>query len=239
MATGTLTHYNAMWVKALTGVFNLSSGGDKLKIKLANSSYTPDRDAHDFADDITNEVTGTGYTAGGLLLASQALTQDDTNDRAIFSANDLTFSTVTLTFRYAILYAHFVTSLVNGTYRWISSPAAANEFYVELSGGGDPSLSSPAGVDANDLALTSGSIGSLAVSEFAYGDNDSLGFSTIYVRLADSADPDSKAAGFVASFDPAADPLIAYIDFAADQVYSAQNVLIDWASTGIFGAGGA
>ena len=239
MATGTLTHYNSFWTKLMSKQIDLSSGGDKIKLALANSSYTPDRDAHDFFDDLTNEVTGTGYTAGGLLLASQAVTQDDVNDRAIFSANDLTFSTATVTFRYAIKYAHFVTSLVNGTYKWTGSGSGTNEFLVELSGGGDPSLSSPGGVDANDLALTSGSLGSLVAGGRGYGDNDALGYSTIYVRLLDGADPDSKADGYVASFDPTADPLIAYIDFAADQVYSAQNVAIDFNSTGIFGAGGA
>ena len=71
MATGTLTHYNSFLVKVLSKLIDLSNGGDKIKVALCNSSYTPDRDAHDFFDDLTNEVTGTGYTAGGLLLASR------------------------------------------------------------------------------------------------------------------------------------------------------------------------
>ena len=238
MANGTLTHYNTFWVKALSKLLDLSNGGDKLKIALANSSYTPERDAHEFFDDLTNEVTGTAYTAGGLLLASQSIAVDNPNDRAIFDAADPVWAAATLTFQYAILYAHFVTSIRSATYQWDAGGGGTDEFYVQLNGGGDPSLSAPGGVDANDLALTEGTVDSLAVGEWDYGDSDALGFSTIYVRLLDGADPDTKAAGYVAFFDPAADPLIAYIDFLADQVYSAQNVTINWSTTGIFGAGG-
>ena len=38
---------------------------DTIKVMLVTSAYTPDQDAHDFKDDITNEISGTGYTAGG------------------------------------------------------------------------------------------------------------------------------------------------------------------------------
>ena len=39
--------------------------GDTFKVLLTTSSYTPDQDADEYRDDVTNEVTGTGYTAGG------------------------------------------------------------------------------------------------------------------------------------------------------------------------------
>ena len=38
---------------------------DTFKAMLVTSSYTPNKDTHDFRDDVTNEVSGTGYTAGG------------------------------------------------------------------------------------------------------------------------------------------------------------------------------
>jgi hypothetical protein len=88
-------------------------------------------------------------------------------------------------------------SLRNPTYKWTASGSGTNEYYVELSGGGDPSLDAPAGIFADDLPFDKGTIGSLAVSEWAYGDNDTLGYITVYVRLADGADPDSKAVDFV------------------------------------------
>lgn len=87
---------------------------------------------------------------------------------------------------------------VNSGLRWIVSASGTSEYYVELIGGGDPSISpEPNHVYEDGSAMTNGTLGSLAAGEWDYGDNDTLGFSTIYVRLADSADPDSKADGFV------------------------------------------
>jgi len=42
-----------------------------------------------------------------------------------------------------------------------------------------------------------GTLGSLAAGEYGYGDNDSLGYQTMYVRLTATGDPDSQAADFV------------------------------------------
>jgi len=110
-------------------------------------------------------------------------------------------------------------------YRWISSPSQANEFYCELAAGGDPSLADPTstgGVYINDATATNGTVGSLNALEWDYGDNDTLGFSTIYVRLADDSDPDLQANGYIWSqtkatvpgilTNPAASNIIALVD---------------------------
>ena len=77
---------------------------DSLKVALVTSSYSADKDNHDFFDDISNEVSGTGYTAGGKALANGAVSQDNTNDRAVFDGDDVTWTLATLTARAAILY---------------------------------------------------------------------------------------------------------------------------------------
>lgn len=77
---------------------------DTVKVMLVTSSYTPDKDLHDFRDDVTNEVVGTGYSAGGMALVNKAHTQNDSDDRAVFNANDLVWSTATITARAAVLY---------------------------------------------------------------------------------------------------------------------------------------
>lgn len=41
---------------------------------LVTDTYTPAFDTHDFRDDVTNEVTGTGYTAGGETLTTTEIT---------------------------------------------------------------------------------------------------------------------------------------------------------------------
>jgi len=82
---------------------NIDLDTDTIKIALVTSSYTPDK-THDFFNDITNEVVGTGYTAGGATLASKTVTQDNTNFRAVFDAADATWSNSTITARYGVIY---------------------------------------------------------------------------------------------------------------------------------------
>jgi hypothetical protein len=44
------------------------------KMALVQDGYTPDFNAHDFYADLTNEVSGTGYTAGGKAYTGTELT---------------------------------------------------------------------------------------------------------------------------------------------------------------------
>lgn len=79
---------------------------DTLKVMLVTSTYVATSAAtlktHDFRDDVTNEVTGTGYTAGGATLASKTLTAS--GDNFVFDAADVTWTTATITARGAVLY---------------------------------------------------------------------------------------------------------------------------------------
>lgn len=77
---------------------------DTIHVALVTSSYTPDQDTHDFFDDVTNEVVGTGYTAGGSALASKAVSADNTDNEGVFDANDVAWTTSTITARGAVLY---------------------------------------------------------------------------------------------------------------------------------------
>ena len=86
----------------LDGGHNLGSGGNTLKIALYTSSAT--LGATTSAYTATNEVSGTGYTAGGATLASQAVAYDATNQVAFFDAADPAFTTATITARGALIY---------------------------------------------------------------------------------------------------------------------------------------
>lgn len=77
---------------------------DTIKVALCTSSYTPDQDAHDFFNDITNEVTGTGYTAGGATLGSPSFSYTGASNVWAFDGNDVSWSSSTITARYAIIY---------------------------------------------------------------------------------------------------------------------------------------
>ncbi len=79
---------------------------DTIKLALLTSSYTPAIKTDTFLSDInTNEVSGAGYTAGGVAITTPTVTTDTTNDRGVFGAANTTFSSVTFSgARYAVIY---------------------------------------------------------------------------------------------------------------------------------------
>jgi len=78
---------------------------DTIKVALLSSSYTPNQDTHDYLDDVSSyEVSGTGYTTGGITLASKTSTYDGTNNVIVLDAADVTWSSSTITARYAVVY---------------------------------------------------------------------------------------------------------------------------------------
>jgi hypothetical protein len=77
---------------------------DTIKVALCTSSYTPDQDTHDYFNDVTNEVSGTGYTAGGATLASKTVTYTSGTNTQTFDAADVTWASSTITARYAVIY---------------------------------------------------------------------------------------------------------------------------------------
>jgi len=77
-----------------------ASTGHSFKLALFTSSATLGASTTDYST--TNEVTGTGYTAGGGALTNVTPTLDGTT--AITDFADLTFSTATITANGAMIY---------------------------------------------------------------------------------------------------------------------------------------
>lgn len=77
---------------------------DTIKCSLHTSSYAPDQDTHDFFSDLTNEVVGTGYVAGGTTLASKTVTYDSAVQHVKANAANATWPTSTITARFAVVY---------------------------------------------------------------------------------------------------------------------------------------
>ena len=73
------------------------------KAMLVTSSYTPNKDTHDFRDDVTNEVSGTGYTAGGVALAV-TVTKDTANDKVTIQLGAVSWASSTITARGCVYY---------------------------------------------------------------------------------------------------------------------------------------
>lgn len=64
------------------------------KVLMVTDAYTHNYDTHDFRDDITNEVSGTGYTAGGLALTGTEITL--ASGLLTFDAADLSWPNSTI-----------------------------------------------------------------------------------------------------------------------------------------------
>jgi hypothetical protein len=71
---------------------------------LCTSTYAPNKDTHTKRSDVTNEVTGTGYTAGGNSVTVTVAAVDTANDRVDITLGGTTWTTATITARYAVYY---------------------------------------------------------------------------------------------------------------------------------------
>lgn len=87
--------------------------------------------------------------------------------------------------------------VIGPNWKWTASGSGTNEYYLTLFNDNLPDLPTPVEVRENGSAMTEGTAGSLSAGEYDIADNDTLGSNTLYVRLSDGADPDSKANTFL------------------------------------------
>ena len=88
----------------LNGTETLDWDTNDIRVSLHTSSYVPDRDADDYWNDATNEITGTGYTAGGQAIVSPTVTFDSATDETRLDANDPSWGSASFTARTAVWY---------------------------------------------------------------------------------------------------------------------------------------
>lgn len=140
MAT-TITAYHSLKKYLMDGTINPST--DTIKVALVTSGYTPDP-THDVLAEVlaspSPEVEAVaspdnGYTQGGEALTGQTVTGEDSPSQAVFDAADLTWSALTATFRYGIMYAEKSVgspAIVNPLIAYILFDATPDD--VEISG---------------------------------------------------------------------------------------------------------
>jgi hypothetical protein len=80
--------------------------GDTIQTSLHTVTYVPAQDTDDYFNDATNEITGTGYTAGGVVLGSKTLTYDTATDEARLDAADAQWTTASFTARIAVVWVN-------------------------------------------------------------------------------------------------------------------------------------
>ena len=93
--------YNSALEDAVIG--NIDFNTYSFKIILVTSSYAADKDAHTKRSDVTNEVTGIGYTTGGVSSAV-TVTKDTVNDRVDIDFADVSWANATITAAGAVIY---------------------------------------------------------------------------------------------------------------------------------------
>ena len=93
--------YNSFWEDVLRGLIDVDSV--TVRVMLTTSSYAENKDTHTKRSDVTNEVTGTGYTAGGVV-STVTVTKDNATDRVTISLGAVNWPSATLTARKAVYY---------------------------------------------------------------------------------------------------------------------------------------
>jgi hypothetical protein len=102
MAVGNFTLYNNAKLLLAQAALNLSASNANIFAVLATNTYAPAVTTDTtYANVSTNEATGTGYTAGGLVLTSTTLAQ--ASGTVTFSSGAVTWSASTITARYFVL----------------------------------------------------------------------------------------------------------------------------------------
>ena len=196
MATGQWYWFNNAIAKMLNKEIDFNS--DTIKFQLHTSAYTPDRNAHDYQNDLSNEVAnGNGYITGGVTLTSCVM---------------------------SVVAAASLTARANSTAYTVGQvrrPSTSNGYvYVCVvagtSGGSAPTFPTVIGTTVADGTVTWLCAG-VGLVKLDFDDPSWTGstFTCRYGVLVDTT-PGSSATN----------PLIGYIDFGSDQSPSAGTLSI-------------
>lgn len=85
-------------------VGNIDYDTDAFGVMLLTSAATPNKDTWAKRSDVTNEVVGTGYTAGGATVTVTVGAVDTANDRVDISLGGNTWANASITARYAVYF---------------------------------------------------------------------------------------------------------------------------------------
>lgn len=94
MASGTVRWFGNVPQAFFNKEIDLLS--DDIRVSLHTSSFTPNQDTHDYYDDVTNEVSGTGYTAGGAQINNDTLTYTSGTNVMKYDGDDVSWTTSTI-----------------------------------------------------------------------------------------------------------------------------------------------
>ena len=179
---------------------------DTIKCMLCTSTYTPNLDTHAYKSDITNEVSGTGYSAGGATIGSAAITYTAANSWATTAATTT-----------AYVLNDIVKPSGGNTHLYMCIVAGT-------SGGSAPTWPTVARQTVTDGTVTWAEIGS-GIAQFDAADA-SWSSSTITARYAVVYDSSPAS--------DATRPLIGLLNFGGDISSTSSTFTVVWDSRGLF-----
>ncbi|AKJ72192.1 hypothetical protein TPA4_27 [Tsukamurella phage TPA4] len=102
----TAKYFSGFFISALNKEIDLDS--DVIKVSLHTSAMAPNQDTWRYRSSLTNEVSGSGYTAGGATMTGVAVSYNATTNVLSFTGNNVSWPAATLIGanapRYAVLY---------------------------------------------------------------------------------------------------------------------------------------
>ena len=178
---------------------------DTIKVALCTSSYSYNLDTHEFFNDVTNEITGTGYTSGGATLGSKTITYTAANSWGVAAATSTAYALGDIV-RPSTGNGHLYRCIVAGT-----------------SGGSAPTWPTVSGNTVADGSVTWAEIGrGVTVIDAA---DPSWSTATLTARMAVVY----KSTGTAST-----SPLIAYLDFGGTITSTAGTFTLAFNGSGIF-----
>lgn len=94
--------YNSFMRDIATGAVDVDT--DTFRVMLVGAAYTENADTHAKRSDVTSEVSGTGYTAGGAVTTASVSAVDAANNRVTLTFGAVSWPTSTITARKAVIY---------------------------------------------------------------------------------------------------------------------------------------
>jgi len=132
MAAITFNLYDE-WRKTLADPASGAVSGT-LRVAVVTGSYTPNQNTHNFWDDVTNEVTGTGYTARGAALASPTITMDGSGNVKLDADDPTAWAQDAAGFTNGRRYIVYYDTTVNSTSRLVGYTNDAGADFGNVAG---------------------------------------------------------------------------------------------------------
>lgn len=88
--------FNEAKERLLAGDLDLNADDIRVSLHMTNTTIDTENDGISINSDFAtpDEFDGSGYSAGGQALDNEAVSKDDTNDRALFDADDELFTSL-------------------------------------------------------------------------------------------------------------------------------------------------